>query len=517
MKRFRWRGWRIALAAVPLSTATVLGSLGCDRSCRADLTCWPLAVSCPEDPADWGDRDIPAECGIWVSASLGDDKNDGSPDAPVATLGQAVAMASDGPRRVYACAEEFAQPIEVPAGVSLHGGFHCDDLDWRYLGRENRTTVVAPADEIPLVLTGTPHAKLSILTDLRVVAADAGQPGGSSIAVLAQADAIAEIRRSRLESGDGADGADGDDGDHFGHPAKDGLHGNNGVAACAAPVNAGGDLVALDCEDDASFGGQGGDGGEMAASAGDDGEVAPASNPQGFGLGGKGEDLVAGLFCTPGIGGAAGEDGEPALGGFWPPRLTADGYLGVWGGDGRRGRAGQGGGGGGASAGTAMACGAAAPGGASGGSGGTGGCGGKGGRGGQPGGASIGLATLTEALLLRNVEIVAGNGGNGGAGGIPQQGGQGGLPGVGGAGALSGAKPGCGGGIGGYGGDGGHSGGGLGGSSLAVAYVGARLLDFGESQLLKGQAGHGGPGSNPSLGSARGEDGKSSQLEVLLP
>ncbi len=510
----RWAG----LAGVLLGTGAALGSLGCTYTCEDTFTCLPLEPPCPEDPAEAVGGRVPARCGLWVSASLGDDGNDGSQEAPLATLGEAAARASTGPRRVYACAEGFNEAITWPAGVSLHGGFFCTDLDWQYGGGHEPTIVTAPADEIPLTLGGSVHPEPSMLTDLKVIAEAAKKPGGSSIAVLALSDARAEIRRSKLESGNGADGADGDDGDHFGNPAKDGLHGNNGAAACTGAIGIGGEMVALACDEDASFGGQGGHGGELAANAGDDGEVAPAPNPQGFGLGGHGEDLAAGLFCTSGLGGAAGKDGDPGLGGAWPAQLTAAGYVGAWGADGKPGRAGQGGGGGGASAGNA-ACGAVVHGGAGGGSGGAGGCGGKGGRGGQPGGASIGLAMLTDAIVMMNVDIFAGNGGDGGRGGVPQQGGQGGLPGIGGAGlqAAGGPNPGCVGGGGGYGGDGGHAGGGLGGASLAIAYVGAQAPSTASVGLHNGQAGKGGAGSDASLSSARGQDGKTGKMEALLP
>lgn len=520
MNESGWTGGWTWLASVLPGAVAALGSVGCSHSCEEDFTCQVLDLgerSCPEDPADASGGDVPSECGVWVSASLGDDGNDGSQEAPVATLAQAAVMAIHGPRRVYACAERFEQSVVWPAGVALHGGFHCTGLDWRYSGGGVRTRLEAPANEVPLTLIGPVHAAPSLLTDLDITADDATTPGGSSIAVLALADSNGEIRRATLTSGKGADGADGDDGDHFGNPAKDGLHGNNGAAACTGAVGTGGEMVALDCDDDSSFGGQGGHGGELYANPGDDGEIAPVSNPQGFGLGGKGEDLAAGLFCTPGIGGAAGADGDPGLGGAWPPRLLATGYIGVPGGDGRRGSAGQGGGGGGGSAGSVAACGPAAPGGAGGGSGGTGGCGGKGGPGGRPGGASIGLAVLTGDLVLIDVHVFAGNGGRGGAGGVPQQGGQGGLPGVGGAGSLSGPNPGCIGGGGGYGGDGGHAGGGLGGPSLAVAYAGVQPPDIPVENLHHGQGGQGGPGSDSMLPSTRGQDGLEGYLEVLLP
>ena len=523
MKRSCRTGEWARLARALLGVAACGSSSGCyDFNCDQDYLCPSLGdeePSCPADPAEAAGNPVPARCGVWVSSSLGDDAHKGSPNAPVATLDEALRKALDGPRRVFACSEKFEGPVEWPAGVSLHGGFECADLQWRYLHGVDKTTLTAPADLIPLTLTGSALPEPSMLTDLVVQAQAAGVPGGSSIAVLALADARAEIRRSKLWADNGADGADGDSGDHLGFPAKDGLHGKDGGGACTSAVGEGGALVALDCGDDASFGGEGGDGGVQAATSGDDGEVAPAMSAPDLGLGGQGEDLLAGTSCTKGVPGGAGIEGETGLGAAWPPRLTASGYVGVGGADGKRGRAGQGGGGGGASAGTA-ACGAGFPhGGAGGGSGGSGGCGGRGGRGGQPGGSSIALATLTGELMLVEVYFATGNGGRGGAGGMPQQGGQGGLPGIGGLGLRTpgGPNAGCIGGVGGRGGDGGPAGGGLGGSTFSLAYAGTAppsLVSFGHQ---KGKAGEGGPGSDADNSLTSGAAGRSSEIEPLLP
>ena len=64
--------------------------------------------------------------------------------------------------------------------------------------------------------------------------------------------------------------------------------------------------------------------------------------------------------------------------------------------------------------------------------------------------------------------------------------------------------PGCVGGGGGYGGDGGHAGGGLGGSSLAIAYVGGQAPSHVGDTLNFGSFGDGGVGSDSRLSSSRG-------------
>src|SRR5262245_27161257 len=75
--------------------ATTLGALGCDWSCAGDFTCELVESPCPEDPAE---RDVPSTCGIWVSASLGDDASPGTQAKPVRTLARAIALAVDSKR-----------------------------------------------------------------------------------------------------------------------------------------------------------------------------------------------------------------------------------------------------------------------------------------------------------------------------------------------------------------------------------------------------------------------------------
>ncbi|MCC6554913.1 MAG: hypothetical protein IT372_18220, partial [Polyangiaceae bacterium] len=62
------------------------------------------------------------DCGVFVSSSLGDDENDGSKTTPVRTLGKALTLAGFGDRRVYACAEQFDEAIQVLPGIAIYGG-----------------------------------------------------------------------------------------------------------------------------------------------------------------------------------------------------------------------------------------------------------------------------------------------------------------------------------------------------------------------------------------------------------
>jgi len=198
-----------------LSALAACGSTGvicgCEDDCDATASCTTTtttessssAPSCPEDPAS---GDVAATCGIWVSATLGDDAAEGTQAAPVRTLQRAVDLAAAGPGRVYACAQTYDLAVTVPAGVSLSGGWSC--LGGTWTPSTDRAAIVPDHDEIPLRLVAGPDGAESLITDLVARAADASGDGASSIAALADVGAAAELRRVELRAGDGADGAD---------------------------------------------------------------------------------------------------------------------------------------------------------------------------------------------------------------------------------------------------------------------------------------------------------------------
>jgi hypothetical protein len=507
-----------------LGVLTALGAEGCTLQfggCEDDLTCLPTRPpsetegdepdppeeGCPADPAD---GEVAEACGVWVSASLGDDAFPGTQAQPLRTLQQAIDLARHGSRRVYACGEEFAEAVELPPGTSLFGGFDCED-GWAYTGLEHRA-VIAPGPGL-IAVRWQKGSGSTRVGDVLVRSAGAVEPGGSSIAMLFEDFAEGSLRRSEIRAGDGADGADGEDGDHAGAPANKGLPGTDGADACTDEIGLGGAQAYVACADGQfSTGGQGGDGGEQSATGGLSGLQPPAPNPMGFGEGGKAE--TAPWACTAGSGGAQGPHGMDGSAAVGAGSISEIGYTGVAGQDGTPGLPGQGGGGGGASFGKALVCGAAPHGGAGGGAGGAGGCGGKPGKGGQAGGSSIGMIVLESLVELQGVVIEAGDGGRGGRGGALQQGGLGALPGQGGLGFGSGpggVKSGCAGGAGGNGGNGGNGGGGHGGHSIAVASFAKGSLSFDAASFLGvGQAGAGGKSGNPNAMS--GESGTAQAL-----
>ncbi|MCC6554909.1 MAG: hypothetical protein IT372_18200, partial [Polyangiaceae bacterium] len=115
------RGGRAGWLGVGVACARVTGLCGCS----GDET---------GDPGPGGGGGTPAgcvpsenadpvgDCGVFVSSSLGDDANDGTKAAPVRTLGKALTLAGFGDRRVYACAEQFDEAIQVLPGIAIYGG-----------------------------------------------------------------------------------------------------------------------------------------------------------------------------------------------------------------------------------------------------------------------------------------------------------------------------------------------------------------------------------------------------------
>ncbi len=435
-----------------------------------------------------------AMCGIFVRIE-GDDKNPGSPDLPVATLGMAVTLAA-GKGHVYACAQTFAENLVVTAGVSLHGGLDCL-AGWSYSGPLAKPTVLEPVTGAPLVLKS--GAEAVHVRSFQIVAPDGVAAGASSIAVIA-AGSTGTIEDSTLRSGDAVSGMDAaDQSQTMEPPAQNGAVGGN---ACAAPSAPGGISLANAC--DTSMGGKGGDGGLVGGGSGDPGTPGPG------GVAGKG-DPGGGWTCGANGGegfghpGADGVDGADGGGGLSLGQIGEDGYRGADGGNGDPGKPGLGGGGGGGRA-PGAECGAG-KGGAAGGSGGPGGCGGRGGGGGMAGGSSIGLVSAGSTILLKNVIITTGNGGRGGNGARGQPGALGGKGGPGG----TGTRPGCAGGDGGGGGKGGIGGGGRGGHSIGVAHDGSFTIPKGTS-ITVGSAGPGGVA--PSSGSPGGEGASGDQVQL---
>ena len=310
--------FRVAFLGVGLGVlgcGTAASMCGCHpEDCNDTVTCvtGPKEPACSADPTSGPAED---DCGIFVSVSIGNDENPGTSDLPVRTFARAISLAQSGPMRVYGCAELFSEAVNVPSGVDVWGGLDCAH-DWSYIGAD-RPTVLAPApDLVPLQVKA--GRGISNLFDLRLEAADASVPGGSSIAMLVLTGAAVELRRSELVAGDGAKGAPGDRGGEL--PAKGGAPGNSGAAACSADSVLGAPPVITACGEVQTIGGKGGDGNATRGGSGNDGQPEPVPNPDGRGLGGAGE--VIGAQCWSGEDGENGTDGAHAEGARGAGRIT---------------------------------------------------------------------------------------------------------------------------------------------------------------------------------------------------
>jgi hypothetical protein len=472
------------------------GSGGSKPDCAGDPT---------KDPAIVRD-----DCGVFVSASAAPG-GDGTKATPFQTLADA---ASAGPKRVFACAEAYAETKQVSftGGVEVYGGFTDCAKGWAWAAGSKATITTAP--DVPgLVLDGGANK----LENVNVTAPAATMPGGSSIAVLVNGGSL-DATNGNLTAGDAKDGDNGvtvpDD------MTLDGDSGDPGANVCDAGLHPGPLGKTKMCADgSSSVAGNGGDGGQIMsmmlqpAGTGTDGSAMPAATPIGVndGKGGTGEGQNAAPLCSPGDPGAPGSSGDSGAGATGSGAISAAGYQGAAGTAGTNGKPGQGGGGGGGSkGGLAITCGAMAtpiPG-ASGGAGGTGGCGGTLGGGGKPGGSSIALLVLDANVTLTAVTLTAGKAGSGGSGGNGQSGGHGAVGGTKGAGTGV-AKSACAGGGGGDGGPGGPGGGGQGGHSLGIAFHGSKSPTGGTFQIDMTKAGKGGPGgaNNTASNMGKGADG----------
>ncbi|XXX73310.1 hypothetical protein WMF30_37250 [Sorangium sp. So ce134] len=524
----------VSVFAVVLCAWSASAATACRYSdaCWEGLDCAPDPVP-PPGPCEGEPGTAPAldECGVFVSPLSGDDRSPGTKDAPVKTLQHAIGLAARGrgdgetpTRRVYACGGSFEEAITLPSGIDLWGGRRCNGGDWSYegpFGGPDHPTIIAPPVGIPLRVLGVEGTALagdnatSVITGMRVVAADASAPDGkSSIAMILSTGAGAIVQGSVIVAGNGKDGEPGGDAPSF--RAKDGVVGNNGANACTVDAAVGALPVVTVCEDGSkSTGGYGGDGGLDVGGDGAPGQPAPVEISERDGRGGLGADLTR---CSEGGDGADGADGGRAGGAFGPGFLSDDGWIGARGEDGKRGGPGQGGGGGGGSKsrGPMYACPVGLPqSGAAGGSGGSGGCGGKAGKGGGYGGASIGIVALEGTdLTVADTDVFTGNGGQGGVGGTGQPGGVGQLGDRGGLGFGEDMWSACKGGRGGNGGRGGDAGGGLGGASIGIAYVVPNFAIRPGTNIVAGPAGKGGLAGNAGPGDdvGKGADGPSGEL-----
>jgi hypothetical protein len=404
-------------------------------------------------------------------APSGNDRNAGTPTAPLATIDEALRVANG--RTIYAAAGVYGDIRPIEQTAYLRGGFLVEGAVWR-LGEER--SVIQSENRIGAVISGGVEQEVRIDNfEFRATAAENTNGFGEhslGIYVDGLRDLVLVNCLLRPSSGGaGAAGMGGDAGAAGGAGGDgvsgrvDGRGGSPGASLCGKP------------------GGRGGRGGAEITEAGMIGEDAPFRTPEtplNAGIGGAGGFADRGTCNRPSIGPGTDGSDSPRFIHPAPDQVPGDDGAGVgmlvdgyWrgdsGGDGVVGLPGVGGGGGGGGGGGRheIRCNQVNVG-HGGGGGGGGGCGGGGGTGGKPGGASAGLFAFGASVRLIDCTIVLGPGGPGGPGGV---GGDGGAGGAGGSGNVFNQQfgPGGDGGRGGRGQPGSPGGAGAAGPSVGVA------------------------------------------------
>jgi hypothetical protein len=425
--------------------------------------------------------------GVFVSSGSGSASGDGSRSKPLATLSAGIAAAKGSGKRVYACAETYAEALILENGVSVFGSLACESA-WKPVTRH--ATVHSPS---------SPAARsqgITVVTRVEgidLTAPDAVASGASSIALVADGSPGLRFHLCTFHGGQGAAGAAGASGVQL-VDSPTGKAGSDGTTAgtCSGPTTpicegwhdaqpGGLNSCSGEVGHDPGPGGSGGSGGRFSApqlvftwTA-----FTPATG-RGLPESATAATAVGGLYGSSlPMAGADGSHGPDGVSGGPVGVLSAAGYATANGTVGSAGAPGQGGGGGtgvglqqlqadfgsryapGASGFTNTADAWGAPGGG----GGAGGCPGLSSQAGVGGGASIAIVAVASPFVLDSVVIETSSGGAGGAAGVPS------MPTLGGAGgaAFDAAQGGA---AGGAGGLAGVSGNGGGGPSIGVASQG---------------------------------------------
>jgi len=458
---------------------------GCGNDPTADvLTC--VVSPCPP-PA------------IYV-APTGSSGGAGTPQDPVATLEEGIALLSGSPGsaeiRLQVGSYSVSADVVVPDGARVLGGF---DVAWAQTEQPDTILYLDGAGS-PRILVQ--NATIVQFAYLRIVAPDTVLPDASANPVAVDSSNVT-FWRCEIIAGNAGPGSAGAAGTQ-GFPGTLGGNAQSGCDGCSS--NGFGGLGA------ALGGGNGGRGGY------DTGGGIPGVPGNGGALGGSGgpSSVCFGLGFDGGWG-ASGADGSHGAGAgallpggeFSAATLDFHGLTGLAGAPGQDGFGGGGGGGGGGGQ-SDLFCFADRGGG--GGGGGGGGSGALSGLGGQGGGSSICIIAFESEITLDDCVLQSGVAGNGGAGGTGAAGGEGAAGGAGGLGPDD-AGSGGGGGHGGNGGSSGGSGGGGGGSSIGVLTIGSTVQSLNGTLIGFGPAGTGGSGGDaPVHPGADGPTGLAGQV-----
>lgn len=504
-----------------------LGTQSCDLT-NDRFACSELDIPVADAGVVECDSTVSASTFLYVDPAY-TGSSDGSRMRPFVTFGAATTAASARGARgiIIGGNPTFTEPLVVPNGVSIYGGFGVSPLFVPDASKRPQWNIGATALDVAnnrLVGASATNVTLATLVrhlDVRTanVTANTNGRGASNLGFVVVNSPALQLDDVIISAGNAGAGVDGT-------PGVGGATGGNaagrvpGTVSCGgAPVtctvntpiaNQGGNDCGRGGKDQINFSsvtGNPGNGGTPIAAGG---TFGPGVNDQSACGGSSSSVPNAGGFGGNGLTGSAGSVGSPGV------RVTVSAAGLIAGGvaaSGTSGGVGTFGGGGGAGGGYFDSCLNSPDWGGPGGGGGAPGCGGERGLTGGPGGLSIGLLVGNSAgfSVTASVRVTAGNGGRGGTGGA---GGSGGMGGNGETSTLvrcvSSSNPNyagkCGGsgGRGGNGGNGGGAGGSAGGDSVGIYCVGGAVPSATGATVNVGTPGVGGSATAPAQPGASG-------------
>lgn len=210
----------------------------------------------PVDAPSCGGIELP--CAAVYVARSGNDSAPGTREAPLKTIGAAIAKAGQDPSKpsVFVQFGTYDEAITMSPGIHVYGGF---DEAWRQ-NTAVSTEIVAgsPAVRFSSITTET------ILDHVLVKSADATGAGASSIAILVEGSTGVTLRSVDVVPGLGGDGVDGQVGPTganggIGGDGKPGCENSGGFCdSCPRPLGGAGGFSA--CERTGGAGGHAGHG-----------------------------------------------------------------------------------------------------------------------------------------------------------------------------------------------------------------------------------------------------------------
>jgi hypothetical protein len=118
----------VGIMSATLAACGVFGATDTTEPAKPEETQPP--PSTPEENSQPPGVTGEAPVGVYVSSSLGQDDGSGSAVRPLKSLRRALELARDQKLRVIACAEVYAENIEIIDGVSAYGYYDCSKTPW---------------------------------------------------------------------------------------------------------------------------------------------------------------------------------------------------------------------------------------------------------------------------------------------------------------------------------------------------------------------------------------------------